>query len=214
MAAYGIPRDAGTAGPSLVNLNIPLLGQVAMINSQGTRPDASPHGMLQPDYLRAGPGQSQPQTGIGNDSDWQYHSYLEFSALPTAASCARLHTKAMLAEWDLGDLRDDTEIVVSELVSNAFVASVTGEDLAASRAGHLALIRLWLLGEASRLVIVVWDAIPQLPALTRATALDEHGRGLLLVSALGSGWGCYRRPGVAGKFTWAEFRRDVNGFTA
>lgn len=187
-----------------------------MINSQGTRSDASPHGMLQsaftphPDCLRAGLG--QPQTGIGNDSGWQYHSYLEFSALPTAASCARLHTKAILAEWDLGDLLDDAEIVVSELVSNALIASVAGEDLAASRAGHPALIRLWLLGEASRLVIVVWDAISQLPALTRAAALDEHGRGLL-VSALGSGWGCYRRPGVAGKFTWAEFRRDVNGFS-
>lgn len=189
-----------------------------MINSQNTRPDISPYGTLRPtftphaDYLRAGVSQAQPQTGLGNDSDWPYYSFLEFSALPTAASCARLHTSAVLAEWNLAELRDDAQVVVSELVSNAFLASAPDEGAQAAGDGHPAIIRLWLLGDASRLVIVVWDAIPQPPVLTGASALDEHGRGLLLVSALGSDWGCYTRPGAAGKFVWAEFRRPLYGF--
>jgi hypothetical protein len=188
-----------------------------MINSQNTRPDISPYGMLRPtftphaDFLRAGVSQAQPQTGLGNAGDWPYYSFLEFSALPTAASCARLHTTAMLAEWDLAGLRDDAQVVVSELVSNAFLASVPGEGTQAAGGGYPAVIRLWLLGDASRLVVVVWDAIPGSPVLARASALDEHGRGLLLVSALGSDWGCYTRPGAAGKFVWAEFRRNLNG---
>lgn len=191
-----------------------------MSNSRNTRPDVSPYGMLRPTftpragYPRADPGRAQPQTGIGNDRDWPYRSFLEFSALPTAASCARLHATALLAEWDLADLRDDTQVVVSELVSNAYLASAAREGAQAAGGGHPAIIRLWLLGDASRLVIVVWDAVPQPPALTRASALDEHGRGLLLVAALGSDWGCYTRPGVAGKFVWAEFRRNLNGSPA
>ena len=185
-----------------------------MSNSQNTRPDISPHGMLRPmytpraDYPREDLGRAQPQTGIGDDGDWPYRSFLEFSALPTAASCARLHTTALLAEWDLADLRDDAQVAVSELVSNAFLASAAGEDARATGGGHPAIIRLWLLGDASRLVIVVWDAIPQPPVLIRASALDEHGRGLLLVSALGSDWGCYTRPGVAGKFVWVDIQAE------
>ena len=104
-----------------------------MNNSQNTRPDIGPYGMLRPtftpraDYPREDLGRAQPQAGIGNDGDWPYRSFLEFSALPTAASCARLHATALLAEWDLADLRDDTQVVVSELVSNAYLASAAGE---------------------------------------------------------------------------------------
>lgn len=191
-----------------------------MSNSQSTRPDISPYGMPRPTftpragYLREDLGRAQPQTGIGNDGDWPHRSFLEFSALPTAASCARLHATALLSEWDLTDLRDDAQVVVSELVSNAYLASAASGATQATGRGHPAIIRLWLLADAPRLVIVVWDATPQPPVLTRASTLDEHGRGLLLVSALGSDWGSYTRPGVAGKFVWAELRRNLNGSPA
>lgn len=167
------------------------------------RPTFTPHA----DYVRADVSHAQPQTGLGNEGNWPYYSFLEFSALPTAAACARLHTSAMLAEWNQAELRDDAQVVVSELVSNAFLASDPGDGVQATGDSRPAIIRLWLLGDASRLVIVVWDAISQPPVLSGASALEEHGRGLLLVSALGSDWGCYTRPGVAGKFVWAEFRR-------
>ncbi|HEX7162641.1 MAG TPA: ATP-binding protein, partial [Trebonia sp.] len=136
----------------------------------------------------------------------------ELSALPTAVSCARAHTTAMLAEWGLPDLRDDAETVVSELATNAFLASVPREDAPPAWDSGPTLIRLWLLSDVSRLFIVVWDAVRRPPVPVGAAELDEHGRGLLLVSALSSRWGYYERPGTAGKFTWVEFKRGPDTF--
>jgi anti-sigma regulatory factor (Ser/Thr protein kinase) len=164
---------------------------------------------------QAGHPRVQPQSGIGgSDDEWPCHSFLEFSALPTAASCARAHATAMLTEWNLPDLRDDVQIVVSELTANAFLASLPRADAPPARDNGPALIRLWLLSDASRLLVVVWDAIRQPPVPAAPAELDEHGRGLLLVSALSIRWGYYERPGTAGKFTWAEFRQRHGRFMA
>lgn len=164
---------------------------------------------------QAGHRRVQPQSGIGgNDDDWPCHSFLELSALATAASCARAHARAMLIEWNLPDLRDDVQTVVSELAANAFLASLPRADMPPARDSGPALIRLWLLSDLSRLLTVVWDTVPQPPVPVEAAELDEHGRGLLLVSALSVRWGCYERPGTTGKFTWAEFRHRNGRSTA
>jgi len=197
------------------------LGQVSMSSPQSAYPDISSCGMTGPafaphaDYRQAGLRRVQPQSGIGSsDDDWPCHSFLELSALPTAASCARAHTTAMLAEWGMPDLRDDAETVSSELATNAFLASAPREDAPPAWDSGPALIRLWLLSDVSRLLMVVWDAVRRPPVPVKAAELDEHGRGLLLVSALSSRWGCYERPGVAGKFTWVEFQRAPGRFPA
>ena len=190
------------------------LRQVSMSSPQSAYPDIGPRGMTQPTFTphagtrQAGNRRAQPQSGIGgSDDEWPRHSFLELSALPTAASCARAHATAVLAEWGLPDLREDAQTVVSELATNAFLASAPPEGAPPARDSGPALIRLWLLSDVSRLLIVVWDAIPRPPVPAQAAGLDEHGRGLLLVSALSSRWGYYERPGTTGKFTWAEFRR-------
>jgi anti-sigma regulatory factor (Ser/Thr protein kinase) len=123
-----------------------------------------------------------------------------------------MHTAHTQSSYQTGlpDLRDDAETVVSELATNAFLHSTAGKHAPPAWDSGPALIRLWLLGNVSRLVIVVWDMIRRPPVPARAAELDEHGRGLLLVSALSSRWGYYEHPGTAGKFTWAEFQR-VNG---
>ena len=51
-------------------------------------------------------------------------TYLELGALPTAASCARLHTRHLLWEWGLARLVDASEAVVSELVTNALETTI------------------------------------------------------------------------------------------
>jgi len=54
---------------------------------------------------------------------WQRASFLELAALPTAVPCGRLHTKHVLREWNLTQLAEDAEMLVSELLTNAVKAS-------------------------------------------------------------------------------------------
>src|SRR5579862_5146488 len=54
---------------------------------------------------------------------WPLCSYLELGALPTAVPCARLHARHVLWEWGLNGLAADTELLVSELVTNAIKAT-------------------------------------------------------------------------------------------
>jgi anti-sigma regulatory factor (Ser/Thr protein kinase) len=143
----------------------------------------------------------------GSGNNWPCRSYLEFAALPTAPSCARLHTRAMLAEWALAIPGDDADLVVSELTTNALEAS-------AEISESPAIIRLWLLSDGNRLVVVVWDGSSRPPALTRAAVTHEHGRGLQIVAAVSSDWGWYGRTDMGGKCVWAEIRQSPDEFMA
>src|SRR6266487_5848208 len=69
-------------------------------------------------------GTSELGSGAGTAlNDWPLVSALELGSLPTAAGCARDHTKLVLAEWGLLHLVDDAAMLVSELVTNALRAS-------------------------------------------------------------------------------------------
>jgi hypothetical protein len=104
--------------------------------------------------------------GNGGGNNWPCRSYLEFAALPTAPSCARLHIRAMLAEWALAIPGDDADLVVSELTTNALEASTEISE-------SPAIIRLWLLSDGNRLVVMVWDGSRR-PAGTYQCS--DHGR--------------------------------------
>ena len=147
------------------------------------------------------------QDAAANFGNWPFRSYLELAALPTVPSCARMHARVMLAEWGLAVPRDDTELVVSELTTNALGASPTAGE-------NLAVIRLWLLSDAGRLVIVVWDASRKPPQLSDAMLLDEHGRGLNIVATLSCDWGWFSRPDIGGKCVWAVIRKPPVRFMA
>ena len=69
--------------------------------------------------------------------------------------CARLHVRHLLWEWGLSALAADTELLVSELVTNA-VKATAGQQQAASR--------LQLSSDNTRVLVEVWDADPQPPA--------------------------------------------------
>src|ERR1039457_1820574 len=101
-------------------------------------------------------------------------------ALPGAVPCARLHTRHVLWEWGLTALRDDTELLVSELVTNAVHASRSME--------WTFPVRMRLLSDRAQVAIVVWDANPQPPVRTEAGEDDETGRGLILVDAISERW--------------------------
>ncbi|WP_189956721.1 SpoIIE family protein phosphatase [Streptomyces alanosinicus] len=88
--------------------------------------------------------------------------------------------------WGLEEMSFVTELVVSELVTNAI------------RYGEPP-IRLRLIRDTS-LICEVSDASNTAPHLRRARAFDEGGRGLLLVAQLTQGWGT--RHTTEGKTIW------------
>jgi len=133
---------------------------------------------------------------------WPLRSYLELGAMPTAVPCARLHARHLLWEWGLNGLAADTELLVSELVTNAVKATASQQQAA---------IRLQLSSDSTSVLVEVWDADPEPPApkdLTedgRPDLQEEGGRGLFLVAALSSRWDWYRtREPPPGKVVWCE----------
>ncbi|MEU1554894.1 SpoIIE family protein phosphatase [Streptomyces scabiei] len=112
----------------------------------------------------------------------------DVDAAPDAVARARSSAVRQLSTWGLQDLDFITELVVSELVTNAI------------RYGRPP-IRLRLIRDRS-LLCEVSDAGSTTPHLRRARASDEGGRGLLLVAQLAERWGT--RHARHGKTVWAE----------
>ncbi len=125
---------------------------------------------------------------------WPLRSFLELGAYPTAASCARLHAKHVLREWSLAEVSDSAELLVSELITNALRASASAADIA--------VVRLWLLSNQARVLIMVQDDSLQHPVQARPDTDAESGRGLLLVEAISERWDWYLPEGAAGKVVW------------
>ncbi len=113
---------------------------------------------------------------------------LDLPSDPAAVSGARRFTSDTLTAWGLEELSFTTELMVSELVTNAI------------RYGKEP-IQLRLILE-STLTCEVFDASSTAPHLRRARTYDEGGRGLLLVAQLAERWGT--RHSREGKVIWAE----------
>lgn len=122
---------------------------------------------------------------------------ITLGATKIAPRCARKRAAAVLAEWDLGDLEYPVGMIISELVTNAMVAT-----RAAGWAAGMPPVRVWMSGARSGVYVLVGDAVPGDPRPREATGLDESGRGLgMIVPAFSADWGWYPVPG--GKVTWA-----------
>ncbi|MFE5243451.1 MULTISPECIES: SpoIIE family protein phosphatase [unclassified Streptomyces] len=107
---------------------------------------------------------------------------------PAVVSNARKRASAQLVAWGLDDAVFTTELVVSELVTNAI--RYGGDP-----------IRLRLIRDTA-LICEVVDGSSTAPHLRRARIFDEGGRGLLLVASLTERWGT--RYTATGKTIWAE----------
>jgi anti-sigma regulatory factor (Ser/Thr protein kinase) len=125
-------------------------------------------------------------------ADWPLASSLELAALDTAPSCARLHARLVLAEWELTHLTDSADLLISELLTNSVKASVR----------HGTPVRLRLLTDHSQLIIEAWDRDPNPPQPRQADYADESGRGLNVIAAIALRWGYYSSG--KWKVVWAE----------
>ncbi|MGW3012857.1 SpoIIE family protein phosphatase [Streptomyces sp. NPDC001219] len=114
---------------------------------------------------------------------------------PAIVADARAQASRQLATWGLTDAASITELVVSELVTNAI------------RYGD-APIGLRLIRDRT-LICEVSDASSTSPHLRRARTYDEGGRGLHMVTQLTQGWGTRQTP--TGKTIWAEQRLPAGG---
>lgn len=112
----------------------------------------------------------------------------QFPAAPQAVAEARAAAGEKLREWNLEETAFLTELVVSELVTNA-VTHACGP------------VGLRLVYDHA-LICEVSDASSTSPHLRHARLLDEGGRGLYLIAHLAKRWGTRHSP--TGKTIWAE----------
>ncbi|MFD5797668.1 SpoIIE family protein phosphatase [Streptomyces diastatochromogenes] len=113
----------------------------------------------------------------------------DIPADPALVAPVRKQVVDQLERWSLSEIGFTTELVVSELVTNAI------------RYGAHP-IRLRLIHDAATLIVEVSDTSHTAPHLRRAKIFDEGGRGLLLVAQLTQRWGS--RHTAEGKTIWAE----------
>ncbi|MFD3748826.1 SpoIIE family protein phosphatase [Streptomyces cyaneofuscatus] len=167
-----------------------------------TRPLASPGRSLQqlgddivyalPDGTRSA-GAALLLARTGTVSDHRVATW-DLAQERTTPATARLLVRDRLQGWGLDeDTVDATELIVSELVTNAV------------RYGTPPL-RLRLLLDTS-LTCEVHDGSTASPHLRHARTVDEGGRGLFIVSRLAAHWGA--RHGPDGKVLWTE--QDLPG---
>ena len=120
-----------------------------------------------------------------------------FPCEPSTAEIGRKLVRDVLGVWDLDNLADVAELIISELIANAV------------RHTPCDSIRL-IIGRpsATRLRVGVVDRAPsRKPVLEQVGEDDESGRGLLLIDGIADRWGYdlhgpHERPRC--KEVWAE----------
>jgi CheY-like chemotaxis protein len=105
---------------------------------------------------------------------------------------ARAFVAAWCAQWGCDGFVDNAELIVSELVSNAVTHAASACDLRLTRTGAGLRIEIEDSGSGSPNVVAPVDD-------------DEHGRGLLIVSALSTAWGV-EASSLDHKRIWADLR--------
>lgn len=113
----------------------------------------------------------------------------------------RRFTRTALRLWDMSELCDQAELVVSELVTNAIRHGL----LSARRTIEEYPIGLRLLSQVPFVTCMVTDPGGLMPVLAAAEADAESGRGLHVVASCSLRWG-WRPLEAGGKVVWALLR--------
>ncbi|KAF4409787.1 ATP-binding protein [Streptomyces lycii] len=149
--------------------------------------------------------------------EWTYALRLPHD--PRAPRIARTTLRAVLGSHAMAGLRETAELLMSEMVTNAY-----------RHTDGPSAVRLHGL-PGGRLRVAVWDTDPTVPApfdrppcpagreaargIPEAAEDAESGRGLHIVRVCANDWGGWRLGGgslVRGKLLWVEVARN-SGFT-
>jgi anti-sigma regulatory factor (Ser/Thr protein kinase) len=117
---------------------------------------------------------------------------LELPAVHASVPRARAFMRALVTARAVQHVRDDAEVLVSELVTNAVRHAAT----------PASTLRLTVLRAGSRLRIEVHDPSPFPPRIRRVDLMDETGRGWFLVAAIADRHGTDQT--ASGKSVWCE----------
>jgi len=137
------------------------------------------------------PGQPhEPRHNGGSDACAEVAAYLDLAAQNDAPYWARRLVLTALRAWHLSsEVTETTQLLVSELVTNAVAAAGQYRDAAygqyAASAGRISLTLRYAPG---RVIAEVLDPDPHPPVLADADLDAESGRGLMLVQALSKEW--------------------------
>jgi anti-sigma regulatory factor (Ser/Thr protein kinase) len=112
-----------------------------------------------------------------------------FLPVDQAVRATRRFVFGVLDSWGLQELQWDAAMIVSELANNAVRHGASPFRVLVSRAGD-------------GVRIGIHDVAPGRPLRRLAAAEDLDGRGMAIVGALSTGWGCESLSD--GKFTWAD----------
>jgi anti-sigma regulatory factor (Ser/Thr protein kinase) len=142
-----------------------------------------------------------PVSAHGHSLDrWPLRDAITLGALDGAVPSARAHVRQILQEWRYPALSQDAAVVVSELVTNAVIASA---DLRPA----ITPVQVWLGSDTRCVLVAVADASPRPPLRMSLGPYAEGGRGLTVVEALSSRWGWH--PAITPellKVVWAEWQ--------
>ncbi len=154
-----------------------------------TRPEAAT-GTRPPEWLSAILIDGRP---CDCDAIFMFHELSAFE--PGCVSMARRFVDRTLSSWGAERAAFDTQLITSELVTNAI------------RHGGGA-IQLRLLRHKAEFACVVADHNHAAPIAAVTDIFAEYGRGLRLVDALCTGWG-WLTPSGTRKLVWAVLRAET-----
>ncbi|WP_328333068.1 ATP-binding protein [Kribbella sp. NBC_00382] len=117
---------------------------------------------------------------------------LRLAAQSGSAGVARRYVAATCELWRCEEVAENAVAIVSELVANSVIHARTD-----------AVLRLEL--RRQLLTVAVSDGDSTLPAPQPRNDALEGGRGLAIVSALSTAWGCHSTS-TGGKVVWATLR--------
>ena len=137
---------------------------------------------------------------------------LRLAAVLTAVRCAREFTEQTLRLWSVpAGLVDDATLIVSELVTNAVLATGSTEvDPDFETLAKVPILGLQLTATKGVLLVEVWDTSTAPPELQQQYEDASSGRGLLIVAMLAAQWSYYL-PEYGGKVVWAELALPSDG---
>jgi anti-sigma regulatory factor (Ser/Thr protein kinase) len=125
---------------------------------------------------------------------------LALAATASAPGTGRKFARHNLERWGLAHMIGDTQLVMSELITNA-----------AQAAGPAIQVKLGISDKC--ILIEVWDCNPWPPVQQELSDDSVNGRGLYIVGALCERWDYYH-PRRGGKCVWAELAIQPDGLAS
>jgi anti-sigma regulatory factor (Ser/Thr protein kinase) len=123
---------------------------------------------------------------------------LDFEVDSSSPAAARRFVHQLLDSWDLDDLSEIVELLVSEVVTNVVRHAQTDGSISMSRT-------------ADGVRVEVSDSAGGRPEPLTPEPRQPTGRGLAIVEAMASRWGVAGAPDGTGKSVWFEVDRLQDG---